>query len=144
MIVERILDNKGRYVPIIQPDASVMEAANILESDNVGALIVSRDGSYIDGIVSERDIVRGLMKHGPNLLELPVSRIMTEEVITCSEDSPVAGVMALMDDNGIRHIPVTENDELVGMISIRDLISLRVEEVQAEADAMRRYISTIN
>lgn len=85
--------------------------------------------------------MRGLQKFGPGVLEHSVRDLMTADVITCTSRDPVSGVMALMDDRRIRHVPVVENGELIGIVSIRDIIKLRLDEVQSDADAMRQYIA---
>lgn len=141
MIVERILKEKGRRVPTVTPDARVADVIDALEANDVGALVVSGDGRQIDGIISERDVVRGLQRFGAKVLDHTVSELMTGEVLTCTADDRIAGVMALMDARRIRHVPVVDSDELAGIVSIRDIIKLRLDEVQAEADAMRDYIA---
>jgi CBS domain-containing protein len=103
---------------------------------------VSADGRGVDGIISERDVVRGLQRFGPEVFEHTVRDLMSPDVVTCTADDRVAGVMALMDDRKIRHVPVVDNGKLAGVISIRDIVKLRLDEVQAEADAMREYIGS--
>jgi len=112
-----------------------------LEAEEVGALIVSADGKRIDGIISERDVVLGIGRFGAKVLEKTVGDLMTRDVATCTADDPVAGVMALMAEKRIRHVPVLDDGELAGIVSIRDIIQLRLDEVQADADAMRDYIT---
>ena len=141
MSVERILRDKGTYAPTISPDAKVVDVIASLESDDVGALVVSTDGLTIDGIISERDIVRGLQAFGPDVLSHPVRDLMTANVVTCTADDRIAGVMALMQDRRIRHVPVTDDGKLAGIISIHDVVKLRLDEVQADAKAMHGYIT---
>lgn len=141
MTVKRILDGKGWHASTIRPDEKINDVIAALESDDVGALVVSEDGLKIAGIVSERDVVRGLMSFGPSVVDHPVRDLMTLEVTTCTAMDPVSGVMALMDDQNIRHVPVLSDGILVGIVSIRDIIKLRLDEVQSEADAMRSYIT---
>ena len=114
---------------------------NSLAFKNVGALIVSSDGHNVEGIVSERDVVRGLQSSGPEILDKRVRDIMTDEVITCVAEDRVAGIMAVMVAKHVRHVPVVKDGRFVSMVSIRDMLQLRLDEVQSEADAMRRYIS---
>ncbi|MFT5487551.1 MAG: CBS domain-containing protein [Paracoccaceae bacterium] len=142
MTVEKILNQKGTHASVVAPDAKVADVIATLESEDVGALVVSANGLTIDGIISERDIVRGLLQHGPSVLDHTVSDLMTKDVITCTADDRVAGVMAIMDQHNIRHVPVTDEGVLAGIVSIRDINKLRLNEVQAEANAMRDYIST--
>ena len=141
MTVQRILRDKGTHTVCVAPDARVAQVITSLAHEDVGALVVSADGDRIDGIITERDVVRGLETYGASVLDHAVRDLMTADVITCTADDPVAGVMAVMDSNRIRHVPVIEGDRLAGIVSIRDIIKLRLDEVQAEADAMRDYIS---
>ena len=114
---------------------------NSLASNNVGALIVSSDGIKVEGIISERDIVRGLRSIGPELLGKRVRDLMTKEVITCVPEDRAAGIMAVMVSRHLRHVPVVKDGKFVSMVSIRDLLQLRLDEVRSEADAMRSYIA---
>lgn len=141
MTVERILQAKGTHAPTVAPDAKISTVIAALEAEEVGALVVSADGLHIDGIITERDIVRGLLSLGRNVLDHKVHELMSLDVVTCKANDRVAGVMALMDVRNIRHVPVTDKDKLAGIVSIRDIIKLRLDEVQAEADAMRKYIN---
>lgn len=113
----------------------------LLASNNVGALIVSSDGARVEGIISERDIVRGLHSTGPELLKIQVRDLMTKEVVTCVPEDRAAGIMAVMVARHLRHIPVVKDDKFISMVSIRDLLQLRLDEVRSEADAMRSYIA---
>ena len=142
MTVQRILNaqNGGRAISIA-PDAGLDEVLDQLAAENVGALVVSSDGRKVEGIVSERDIVRALQKDGPDLLRKQVRDVMTEDVITCVAEDRAAGIMALLVSKHMRHIPVVKDGELVSMVSIRDLLQLRLDEVRSEADAMRNYIT---
>lgn len=141
MTVQRILDTQqGVERSHIAPDAKISDVLNSLAFRNVGALVVSTDGDKVEGIISERDIVRGLQSVGANLLDKPVRDVMTEEVVTCVATDRAAGIMAVMVSKHLRHIPVVEEGKFVSMISIRDLLQLRLTEVQSEADAMRSYI----
>ena len=140
MTVERIIKEKGNYVSTVTPDVKIADVIDALEADDVGALVVSPDGNKIDGIISERDVVRGLQKFGAAVLDHAVGELMTTDVVTCTEGDPVVGVMAVMDNRGFRHVPVTDDGKLTGIVTIRDIIKLRLNEVQGEADAMRDYI----
>ena len=141
MTVERILENKSADVVTVKPDELISAIIEKLEAEDVGALVVSKNGSTVDGIISERDVVRGLARFGPDVLEHPVSELMTEDVVTCTEIDRIVGVMALMDAHQIRHIPVVNRGKLAGIVGSRDIIKLRVEELQSEADIMRSYIA---
>jgi CBS domain-containing protein len=142
--VQRILNaQQGGTAVSIPPDAGLDEALDQLATQNVGALVVSSDGRKVEGIVSERDIVRALQREGPELLRKKVRDVMTRDVITCVADDRAAGIMAVMVSKHLRHIPVVKDGELVSMVSIRDLLQLRLDEVRSEADAMRSYITGV-
>ena len=142
MTVQRILDTQEVVQRAhIAPDARIRDVLNSLAFSDVGALVVSSDGDTVEGIISERDIVRGLQSAGADLLDKPVREVMTEKVITCVATDRAAGIMAVMVSKHLRHVPVLENGKFVSMISIRDLLQLRLTEVQSEADAMRNYIA---
>ena len=144
MTVQRILNSQGGgSAASIVPDAGINEALGLLASENVGALVVSSDGKSVEGIISERDIVRALRSVGSGLLGKRVRDVMTEDVVTCVAEDRAAGIMAVMVSKHLRHIPVVRNGELVSMVSIRDLLQLRLEEVKSEADAMRGYITGV-
>lgn len=140
MTVQRILDAKGKGAAHIRPDATMAQFVQSLELQDADALVVSNDGSSIDGIISEHDIVRGLNTFGSDLLLKPVRELMTAEVITCAPDDRIETIAALMLSKHVRHLPVVLNDKLVGIVSIRDLLRLHLQSVQSDADAMRGYI----
>jgi CBS domain-containing protein len=141
MIVNQILSLKGRDVVTIAPDCTLSEAAQILSERRIGALLV-RGGQPVSGIVSERDIVRALAERGAKALNEPVSRFMTAKVVTCTGETSVNNLMELMTQQKFRHVPVVEGGSLVGIISIGDVVKVRVEEIEAEAQAIREYIAT--
>jgi CBS domain-containing protein len=123
----------------VSPDATVREMLGLLAEHNVGALVVSSDGKKVDGIASERDVVRGLLEN-EDLLDAPVSSIMTSEVHTCDGDHRVNELMQVMTERRFRHIPVMENDEMVGIISIGDVVKSRLSELEFERDQLDSYI----
>ena len=141
MRIHEVLHGKSSQdVITISPDASVRELLALLAEHNVGALVVSREGTLVDGIVSERDVVRRL--HGDeNALEGPVSGIMTTEVATCEPDTSTEELMALMTERRIRHVPVVRDGALSGIVSIGDVVKIRMEELQAEQQQLRDYIA---
>lgn len=142
MTVQRVLNTKrDRTITHIAPDALIAQVLQSREFENEGALVVSSDGSTVEGIISERDIVRGLQSIGPDLLNEPVRDLMTAKVLTCTPEDRAAGIMALMVSRHVRHLPVLKEGEFVGMVSIHDLLQLRLDEVQSEAEAMRNYIT---
>ncbi len=124
----------------IASDATVADFLNSLESQNADALVVSDDGSSVDGIISEHDVVRGLRVFGSDVLRKPVRDLRTAKVITCAPSDRVEAIVAIMVSKHVRHLPVVANDKLVGIVSIRDLLRLHLETVSAEAEAMRGYI----
>jgi CBS domain-containing protein len=140
MNVEAILKSKGREVATIAPAAKVGEAVALLRRKGIGALVVSADGKTIAGILSERDIVQGLSDHGAQLLDLPVSRLMTHPVVTCKLSDDIATLMSQMTERRIRHLPVMEDGKLVGIVSIGDVVKNRVDEVESEASSLRQFI----
>jgi len=121
--------DRGRYVATIRPEASVRDLLDRLVTDRVGALVVSSDGRTIVGIVSERDVVRGLHAQGAPLLGLPVESIMTpgDEVKVTTEAASVEEMMRLMTEERIRHVPVVSEDRLVGIVSIGDVVKSRMD-----------------
>lgn len=142
MTVQRILNSQQDSGPPawIAPDAEIGAALDTLAEKNIGALIVSGDGRNVEGIISERDIVRALRKIGAELLDKRVRDIMTESVVTCVAEDRAAGIMTVMVSRRLRHVPVVKDGRFVNMVSIRDLLQLRLDEVRSEADAMRSYI----
>ena len=133
---------KGRQKEIIKirTDSKIAAAANTMTQNKIGALLVEDIDGAIAGILSERDIVRGMGPHGADLHDVEVSELMTRNVIRCSITDTVNEAMAMMTDRHIRHLPVFDGDELAGFISIGDLVKCRIMEVQTEAEALRQYI----
>jgi CBS domain-containing protein len=123
----------------INPDAGVRELIALLAEHNVGALIVSRDGQTVDGIVSERDVVRRLHSDG-TVIDNTVGAIMTDAVETCEPDTPLDLLMKVMTDRRIRHVPVVEEGRLCGIISIGDVVKHRIDQLQFERDQLDSYV----
>ena len=142
MLVRTILAQKGTDVATVQPSEKVAAAVAELGRRRIGALVVSADGAVIDGILSERDIVRGLVEQGPGVLDQPVSSLMTSEVTTCVSEDTADALMSLMTDQRIRHLPVVEAGSLCGLISIGDVVKARVGELQVETQTLHEYIHT--
>ncbi len=141
MNVETILTGKGRDVLTIAPDATIADAVRMLEERRVGAVVVSTDGKAVSGILSERDIVHGLAKHGGALLDRRVDELMTRDVETCANRDTDREVLALMTERRFRHLPVVEDGALAGIVSIGDVVKSRLDGIAGEAEAMRDYIS---
>jgi CBS domain-containing protein len=141
MNVNAILKSKGTKVVTVRPEATVAALTERLRVEGIGALVVSEDGKTIAGIVSERDIVRGLAEHGAAVLERKVADIMHRDVVTLTGDEDIGAVMGKMTHHRIRHLPVVENGKLCGIISIGDAVKHRLDELELEASAMRHYIA---
>jgi len=141
MNVASILKTKGSDVLSVSADTSVAEVARSLTDRKIGAVVVNGAGGSLAGILSERDIVRGVAQHGAGVLSEPVSTLMTADVLTCSIDDTVDQIMDLMTDRRIRHLPVVENGSLRGIVSIGDVVKARIAETEAEANALKEYIA---
>jgi CBS domain-containing protein len=142
MNVASILSAKGTSVLTAPPNTRIGEIVGTLKARRIGSIVISSDGIRVEGIVSERDVVHGIAQHGPAVLEREVESVMTRHVITCSPNDSVHDLMIRMTERRIRHLPVVERGCLCGIISIGDVVKFRLEEVQAEAEAMRQYIAT--
>jgi CBS domain-containing protein len=140
MRINEVLAGKpSREVITITPDATVRELIGLLAEHNVGALVVSADGSSIDGIVSERDVVRRLHED-ESVLSLTVSTIMTSDVQTCTGDASVNDLMQVMTARRFRHLPVVAEGKLVGIVSIGDVVKHRMSELEFERDQLDHYV----
>ena len=141
MLVSAILADKGTDVVTVSPQQNVQELLALLSQHKVGALVVSNDGKTIAGIVSERDIVRALAA-GESLMGEPVSRIMTSEVFVSTMHAKIDELMTVMTSRRIRHIPITtDSGELIGIVSIGDLVKARLSELETEKAALVDYIT---
>jgi CBS domain-containing protein len=140
MKLAELIKGKQNDIVRIGANSSIADAANTMTSNKIGALLVESDAGEIVGILSERDIVGGMGPHGADLHDVMVSELMTKNLIRCSPADSVNEAMAMMTDRRIRHLPVFDDDELVGFISIGDLVKCRIMEVQGEAEALRQYI----
>jgi len=141
MTVRSILNTKGRQVTTVEPDIKLSAAIKLLVERRIGAVLVMHR-SQIEGILSERDIVRVLGERGASVLDEPVSEVMTRKVVDCKETDTVAEIMEMMTTGKFRHLPVIDNNEVVGLISIGDVVKWRVQEYETEQEALRDYIKT--
>ncbi len=141
MIIADILREKGAHVQTTTSSALLIDAVKLLASNKIGALIVSEDGRSIDGILSERDVVRALADESIEFDKHKVSDLMTRGVYSCAPDATVSEVMTLMDGKRIRHVPVVVNKVLTGVVSIRDIVNARLREAEAERGEMAKYIA---
>ncbi len=141
MTVKKILQSKGNAeILTIKPDAEISEAAALLSARGIGALVVSEDGFRLNGVLSERDIVRELGRQGPACLDHRVSELMTREVKTAAPSDTAIDVLNKMTAGRFRHLPVLENGRMVGVISIGDVVKYRMEEIQRENAALTDMI----
>jgi len=122
MTVANILKIKGRVYKTIKPNESMREFAQHLKDERIGAMIVTHDGAVLEGIISERDIAYGLAKHGEKLPGMKVSELMTKVVVVCTPEDSIDDVMNLMTQRRFRHLPVKDSDQLVGIISMGDVV----------------------
>lgn len=140
MLVSVLLQNKGATVVTVTPEAITVDVVAMLSERRIGAVVVSADGSSIDGMLSERDIVRALATEGPAALDRAVAHWMTSTVVTCTPESTVEELMATMTDRRIRHVPVVVDGALGGVISIGDVVKDRITALEHETQVLHDYI----
>ena len=141
MTVQNILNEKGTKVATVRPHETIGTLVHKLKLENIGAVVVSQDGKRVDGIISERDIVRGLAAHGAELLSMRVDKLMIRDVLTCAPEDSVKDVMQTMTSRRVRHLPVVEKGKMVGVVSIGDVVKDRLQDVEMEARVLRDYIT---
>ena len=142
MNVKAILAAKGGDIFSIEPTADLAAAAKLLSTHRIGSIVIRGAGGRLAGILSERDIVRAVSEHGIDALSVSVGQVMTRNVMTCSEHDSIADLMERMTSGKFRHMPVLRDGQLIGIISIGDVVKQRVEEIEHDADALRDYIRT--
>ena len=142
MTVKTILSTKGGDVISIEPTASLETAVKTLAKHRIGALLVLGPDCRVVGILSERDVVRALGEQGADVLTMPLAQVMTRKVVTCGETETVGTLMEQMTAGKFRHVPVVEQDQVVGIISIGDVVKHRLHEMDQESAALRDYIQT--
>lgn len=142
MIVASILNGKGTTVLSVAPDMSVRDAARFLKDKGIGAAVVLDETRKLVGILSERDVLTGVADRGASALTESVSDIMTSDVLTCGLTTPIGVLMTTMTDRRVRHLPVVENDRVVGVVSIGDVVKSRIAEAVTEAEALKAYIAS--
>jgi CBS domain-containing protein len=143
MVIVQLLRSKPSGVTTVAPSTSIRELLDVLADNRIGAAVVVDDDRAIRGIVSERDVVRRLRDHGADLLGMPVERIMTHDVVTCSTTDTVEDLMSVMTNHRIRHVPVLDDDgRLTGIVSIGDVVKSRIGELEGERDDLISYIGT--
>src|SRR3981189_1210520 len=139
MTVRAILDSKGHQIQSVEPEAKLSDAIKMLAARKIGAVLAMSNGR-IEGILSERDIVRVLGERGAAVLDEPVSAVMTRKRVSCRKADTVAAIMEMMTLGKFRHLPVVEDSKVVGLISIGDIVKWRVREYEMEQEALREYI----
>lgn len=142
MTVARILAEKGGVVATVPPDRTIDQAIHLLAEKRIGAVIVSDPDNRLIGILSERDVMRALANEGAAAFDAPISRYMTAKVTTCTRATTIESLMEMMTEGRFRHVPVVEDGQLVGVVSIGDVVKRRIAAVEAEHQAMREYITT--
>ena len=142
MTVRAILDAKGHQVETVQPGAKLSAAVKLLGEKKIGAVLVLNMAERIEGVLSERDIVRVLSERGAEVLDEPISNVMTRKVVSCRQSDTVGDIMETMTLGKFRHLPVVEDGKVVGVISIGDVVKWRVQEYEREQEALRDYIKT--
>jgi CBS domain-containing protein len=140
MLIAQILAGKGSDVVSTRPEATIAEVAGLLKEKRIGAVVVTEADGRLCGIISERDLARGLANHGSRLLEMKVGELMTPDVVTCSPEDGIETLMQTMTDGRFRHLPVVKDGELTGIISIGDVVKHRLKELEAETHMLQDYI----
>ncbi len=141
MLVETILATKGSEVTTAGAADTVSQAVTRLEANGIGALVIVNEAGGPIGILSERDIARGVTRYGAGLPDTPIASLMTRDLVTCKPDDTISDIMSIMSDRRIRHVPVMRDGRLAGIISIGDVVKVRLGEIEQEADALRAYIA---
>ena len=136
-----ILDRKGTEVVTIAPDAMLLAAAEAMSKHNIGALVVSSDGHSVEGIISERDLVRELARRGTGAVKQTVADLMSKEVATCGPDATVDDLMAAMTTKRMRHVPILDGGALAGIVSIGDVVKVRLDELEVEKQSLEEYVT---
>ena len=141
MTVRRLLKGKGSFVSVIRSDLLLDDVVDQLDLDDVGALVVTDDENAILGIITERDIARGLKTYGRDVLDMPLRELMTSEVVSVDISAPLTKVLELMDQHQIHYIPVTDGNSLCGIINMLDLVKDRLAEIETEARLLKDYVA---
>ncbi len=142
MSVRAVLESKGADVVTIEPTADLASAVKLLAARRIGALVVVGPDRRLAGIISERDVIRVLAASGATALEQPVGQVMTRKVVSCNRSETMSSIMERMTVGKFRHLPVVEDDQLIGIVSIGDVVKHRVQEVESESASLRDYIRT--
>ncbi len=141
MHIGHILNLKGWHVITLAPGSTISDAAALLAKENIGVAVIVDDDTAILGVISERDIVRGVTRHGAQILDMPVEKLMSTDIITCAPETSVGDVLQLMASNEIRHIPIVQDKKIVGVVSMRDVVDTRLGELETENESLRQLLS---
>jgi len=141
MYVSALLEAKGTDVVTAAPNTTVDQAVALLAQKKIGVLVISVDGKSVEGILSERDIVRALADEGSRVGALEASALMSRDVISCAPNDTIESLMGLMTERRIRHLPVLHDGALAGIVSIGDVVKHRLAEIESEAEALRQYVA---
>ncbi|HUB23016.1 MAG TPA: CBS domain-containing protein [Streptosporangiaceae bacterium] len=141
MLISDVLRVKGSQVVTVTPDTKVRQLVSVLAEHRIGAVVVSHDGAAVDGIASERDVVQALARRGAAVMSEPVTAIYTAEVHTITPQTPIEEVMRMMTERRVRHAPVVVDGALRGIVSIGDVVKIRVGELETERAALTGYIT---
>jgi CBS domain-containing protein len=139
-MLSKILKNKGSDVVSVAPNDTVLAVSRVLTERGIGAALVRDAAGALLGIISERDIVRGMANQGQGTTQLPAEKLMTRDLVTVTPQTRVTEAMELITQRRIRHLPVLENGRLVGLVSIGDLVKLRIDEAEHEAAELKAYV----
>lgn len=142
MNVASILKVKGQAVTTARPDTTLLDITQKLAAKKIGAIVIVGESGRVAGIISERDVIRAIAERGVSALTIPVAEVMTRNVIVCHKTQPVDELMELMTQGRFRHLPVIDDDSLVGIVSIGDVVKNHIAEVEMEVSAMRGYLAT--
>lgn len=142
MNVAAILKAKGGAVQTARPDTPLLEISRKLAARKIGAIVIVGDGGRVAGIISERDIIRTVAQRGPEALSVPVSEVMTRQVVTVANSTTLDELMSIMTANRFRHLPVVDDTALIGIVSMGDVVKHHIAEVELEVSAMRGYLAT--
>jgi CBS domain-containing protein len=141
VLISEVLQRKGNAVATVVPDATLTDVVAALAQYGVGALVVSSDGHTVEGIISERDVVRALASHDRDVVDQTAAEFMTRDVVTCSESATIEQLMTEMTERRFRHVPVTAEGSLIGIVSIGDVVNARVRNLETETRQLTNYIS---
>ena len=142
MVIASILKTKGNRVVSVGPEETILGSARLLTEHRIGAALVRAPDGHLLGIISERDIVRGMASHGPGTTGLPAVQFMTRDLVTVRPETLVTEALALMTHHRVRHLPVLDaGGGLVGLVSIGDLVKARIEEAELETEELKHYVS---